>query len=100
MLPFSNLISTAFDNINHNILIRRLQHWFNISFTALNLLSTFLSDRYQTVLAPNSKSQLVLLLYASAVLRGGREARWGLSPPPLQFYAKAIPPPPVFQPQI
>ena len=54
-------LSTAFDNIDHNILIHRLQHWFNISFTALNLLSTFLSDRYQTVLAPNSKSQLVLL---------------------------------------
>ena len=43
--------------------IHRLQHWFGISSTALNLLSTFLSDRYQTLIASNSKSQPVLLEY-------------------------------------
>ena len=52
---------TAIDAINHNILIHRLQHWFYISSTALNLLSFFLFDRYQTVIDFNSKSQPVLL---------------------------------------
>ena len=36
----------AFNTIDHNIFIHRLQHWFGISSTALNLLSSFLSDRY------------------------------------------------------
>ena len=39
-------LSTTFDTIDHNILIHRLQHWFGISSTALNLLSSFLSNRY------------------------------------------------------
>ena len=56
-------LSAAFDTIDHNILIHRLQYWFGISSTALNLLSSFLSDRYQTVIAYNSNSQPVLLKY-------------------------------------
>ena len=57
-------LSAAFDTIDHNILIHRLQHWFGISSIALNLmLSSFLSDRYQTVTAYNSKSQPVFLQY-------------------------------------
>ena len=56
-------LSAAFDTIDHNILIHRLQYWFGISSTALNLLSSFLSDRYQTVIACNSNSQPVLLEY-------------------------------------
>ena len=55
-------LPAAFDVIDYNILIHRLQHWFGISSTALNLLS-FLSDRYQTVVASNSKSLSVLLKY-------------------------------------
>ena len=43
--------STTCDTIDHNILIHHLQHWFIISSTALNLLSSFLSDRYQTVMS-------------------------------------------------
>ena len=54
-------LSATFDTIDHNILIHRLQHWFGISSTALNFLSSFLSDRYLTVVASNSKSQPVLL---------------------------------------
>ena len=34
-------LSAAFDTIDHNILIHRLQYWFGISSTALNLLSSF-----------------------------------------------------------
>ena len=60
---FSFWISAAFDTIEHNILIHRLQHWFGISSTALNLLSSFLSDRYQTVIASNYKSLSILLEY-------------------------------------
>ena len=56
-------LSAAFDTIDHSILIHRLQHWFGISSTALNLLSSFLSDRFQTVITPTSKSNPVLLEY-------------------------------------
>ena len=57
-------LSAAFDTIfDHNILIHRLQNWFGISSTALNFLSSFLSGRYQTVIASNFKLQPVLLEY-------------------------------------
>ena len=56
-------LSAAFDIIDLSILIHRLQHWFGISSTALNLLSSFLSDISQTVITSASKSQLVLLEY-------------------------------------
>ena len=54
-------LSAAFNIIYHNILIHRLQHWFGISSTALNLLFSLLSDRYQTVIACYCKSKPVLL---------------------------------------
>ena len=56
-------LSAAFDTIDYSILTHRLQHWFGISSTALNLLSSFLSDRFQTVITPASKSNSVLLEY-------------------------------------
>ena len=56
-------LSAAFDTIDHSILTHRLQHWFGISSTALNLLSSFVSDRFQTVITPASKSNPVLLEY-------------------------------------
>ena len=43
-------LSAAFDTIYHSILAHRIQHWFGISSTALNFLSSFLSDRSQTVI--------------------------------------------------
>ena len=55
-------LSVAFDTIDHSILTHRLQHWFGISSTALNL-SSFLSDRLQTVITPASKSNPILLEY-------------------------------------
>ena len=61
-------LSAAFDTIDHSILIHRLQHWFGISSTALNLLFSFLSHRFQTVITPASKSNPVLLEYG--VLQG------------------------------
>ena len=56
-------LSAAFDTIDHSILTHRLQPWFGISSTALNLLSSFLSDRSQTVITPASKSNPILLEY-------------------------------------
>ena len=56
-------LSAAFDTIDHSILIHCLQHWFGISSTVLNLLSSFLSDRFQTLITPASKSNPVLLEY-------------------------------------
>ena len=60
-------LSATFDTIDHSIFTHRLQHWFGISFTALNLLSSFLSDRSQTVITPASKSNPVLLEYGSVL---------------------------------
>ena len=56
-------LSAAFDSIDHSILTHRLQHWCGISSAALNLLSSFLSDRFQTAITPASKSNSVLLEY-------------------------------------
>ena len=48
-----------------------MQHWFGISSTALNLLSSFLSDRFQTVITPASKSNSFYWNMASR-----KVARW------------------------
>ena len=56
-------LSAAFDTIDHSILTHRLQHWLSMSSTAFNLLSSFLSDRFQTVITPASKSNPALLEY-------------------------------------
>ena len=49
-------LSAVFDTIDLSILTHCLQHWFGISSTALNLLTSFLSDRFQTVFTPTFKS--------------------------------------------
>ena len=56
-------LSTAFNTVDHSILTHRLQHWFGISSAALDLLSSFLPDRSQTVITTASKSIPVLLDY-------------------------------------
>ena len=56
-------LSAAFNAIDRSILTHRLQLWLGISSSALNLLSSFLSDRSQTVIMSASKSQPVLLEY-------------------------------------
>ena len=47
------------------ILFSRRNYWLGISSSALNLKSCFLSDRFQTSIASNSKSQLVALEYGA-----------------------------------
>ena len=56
-------LSAAFDTIDHSILLNRLKHWFGVSSTALNLLSSFLSSRSQIVVISNVKSQPNLSKY-------------------------------------
>ena len=53
--------SAAFDTIDHNILLHRLKYWFSITSSTLLSLSSFLANRFQTVVAFNSKSQPILL---------------------------------------
>jgi hypothetical protein len=43
-------LSAAFDTVDHEILLHRLQFWFGISGNALKLLSSYLSCRSQSVL--------------------------------------------------
>ena len=54
-------LSAAFNTIDHNILLHHFKHCFGISCSALSSLSPFLANSFQTVVASNSKSQLVLL---------------------------------------
>ncbi len=47
-------LSTAFDSIDHNILLNRLEHFVGISGSALAWFKSYLSDRHQFV-AVNEK---------------------------------------------
>ena len=53
-------LSAAFDTIDHNILLTRLESNFGISGTALSLLSSYLTNRSQSVLIGNHSSSLFL----------------------------------------
>ena len=56
-------LSAAFGIVDHSILTHCLQRWLGISSTAVYLLSSFLSNRSQTVITLTSKSQPVLMEY-------------------------------------
>jgi len=49
-------LSDAFDTIDHNILLNRLQNYVGISKTALAWCKSLLSDRYQCVAANEEMS--------------------------------------------
>ena len=55
-------LSAAFDTIDHNILISRLSQYFGISGSALSLITSYLSNRSQSVLINDSFSSKVPLL--------------------------------------
>ncbi|WP_419637627.1 reverse transcriptase domain-containing protein, partial [Thiolapillus sp.] len=50
-------LSAAFDTIDHNILLHRLEHAFGITGTALSWIRSYLSDRDQTVVVNGLKSE-------------------------------------------
>ena len=54
-------LSAAFDTSDYNNLLHCLKHWFGITSCTLLSLSSFLTNRFQTVVAFTSKSQPVLL---------------------------------------
>ncbi|MCG8430763.1 MAG: hypothetical protein MJA29_06305, partial [Candidatus Omnitrophica bacterium] len=56
-------LSAAFDTIDHDILLRRLQHVFGITGVALKWLSSYLTDRHQSVVIDGMSSKPVLLRY-------------------------------------
>jgi hypothetical protein len=50
-------LSAAFDTIDHATLLHRLQHVFGISCKPLGWISSYLSDRHQTVCIDGAKSR-------------------------------------------
>ena len=54
-------LSAAFDIIDHNILLQRLEHLYGISGTPLNWFRFYLSNRTQTVIINNKLSQPSML---------------------------------------
>ena len=50
-------LSAAFDTVDHNILLGRLESLFGISGTALEWLKSYLSDRYQYVTINGARSE-------------------------------------------
>ena len=53
--------SAVFDTIDHNVLLHCLKYRFGITSSTFSSLSLFLTNRFLTVVASNSKSQPVLL---------------------------------------
>ena len=54
-------LSCAFDTINHEILLRRLEHSVGISGAALEWLHYYVSERYHQVAVSSAKSSHCLL---------------------------------------
>jgi len=56
-------LSAAFDTVDHDILLHRLESWFGISNTALAWFKSYLTDRQQTVRTGDSTSAPSNLLF-------------------------------------
>ena len=54
-------LSSAFDTIDHSILLNRLQNTFGIHGSALSWFTSYLTDRFQSVLVKNHQSNPVHL---------------------------------------
>jgi exonuclease III len=55
-------IQKAFDSLKHNILVRKLQH-YNVDVSAINLISSYLSNRKQQVVLAESSSEFTALRF-------------------------------------
>ena len=60
MLVLLDLL-TAFDTIDHQMLLERLHHLFGVTESALAWISSYLNDRYQMVTVDGEISEPVLL---------------------------------------
>ena len=56
-------VSAAFDTINHNIILQRLQHVIGIKITALGWFKSYLSVRFQFVLVNEESSSHTRVSY-------------------------------------
>ena len=56
-------LSSAFDTIDHNILLERLSSWFGITQSALNWFSSYLTNRTYRVLIQGISSASTNLIY-------------------------------------
>ena len=56
-------LSAAFDTIDHDILVQRLEHKYGIKGTALNWFRSYLSDRTQSVVIEDTNSEKKYLKY-------------------------------------
>ena len=50
--------SKAFDSVNHDLILKKLKHQYNIDGRLLKFLASYLSDREQCVVIGNSKSEI------------------------------------------
>jgi Reverse transcriptase (RNA-dependent DNA polymerase) len=57
------LLLSAFNTINHSILLERLSAWFGITSAALSWIKSYLLNRSFYVNVENTKSYLLQLLY-------------------------------------
>jgi len=73
-------MSAAFDCVDHDLLIQRLQLGFGLTGAVLEWICSFLQGRTQQVLY-NGRPTTVQQLLSGAVLRWGRGARGTTRPP-------------------
>jgi hypothetical protein len=52
-------LSKAFDNVRHSLLLRKLPVYFKFEGTAVALVGSYLSDRYQCVSVGGILSELI-----------------------------------------
>ena len=52
-------LSKAFDTVNHNILVNKLENYFGFRGRALELMKSYLTNRFQCTKIGNSKSKLL-----------------------------------------
>ena len=54
-------LSTAFNTVNHHMLLNRLKYTFSVTGQALSWLESYFSDRSQSVIIGECRSKLAVL---------------------------------------